>query len=675
MISFRYVLYLSFFFFIPIAATAQAVDSVASIKELQIKIDESRYGERLKWLDSLLTLVHFKDQYDYDSIATETIQYALTLDSFNIAARHTSNLIYYKSYIHGKTEEGLSQFKAFLKHVDNVSSEDSLKTMLFNRAAVSYTMSGKPDSALVIFNMAEEYALKSGSERLLGVVLVGKGNASGRIGEFSEPSVLYRRALTIFLETNDIYNIITVKNNLAILYSQNAFYQEAQKERQEAIELSLKHDEKDVLAWLYYNSAADYRMMGEEKKRIHHLRQAIAYNTGEYKLQFEPVLLCDLVIALAENDSLQEAEKYFSVFEGKPERHTMDEQRYVEMLKQLALAKGDLESSLIYAKKHLQLAVTHKAFVEIMNAEKFLADVYDGIGDQRYAQQHLLNYYHIKDSLSSIQNVKSLTYYQTLYETEKRDHQIEAQKNDIELLASENRSKNQLMLFGGVGLLGVFSIVVLIRKRNAARNKQQMLENFSRELINAQEGERTRVARELHDGVGQRLTLLTRKIKATGNTDLSHFSSGIMEELRDISRGLYPVTIESFGVTSAIKAMIDEIDAYSDIFFTYEIDDVDKYMNRVNALHYYRIIQELLNNIVKHADARAVFIDIKVKTRNIETTIRDNGKGVEYFKKYLKSSSIGMKTLVERAKILGSDFRIDAKPTKGTSVNLTIACP
>lgn len=386
-------------------------------------------------------------------------------------------------------------------------------------------------------------------------------------------------------------------------------------------------------------------------------------------------MLCDLVIALAENDSLQEAEKYFSVFEGKPERHTMDEQRYVEMLKQLALAKGDLESSLIYAKKHLQLAVTHKAFVEIMNAEKFLADVYDGIGDQRYAQQHLLNYYHIKDSLSSIQNVKSLTYYQTLYETEKRDHQIEAQKNDIELLASENRSKNQLMLFGGVGLLGVFSIVVLIRKRNAARNKQQMLENFSRELINAQEGERTRVARELHDGVGQRLTLLTRKIKATGNTDLSHFSSGIMEELRDISRGLYPVTIESFGVTSAIKAMIDEIDAYSDIFFTYEIDDVDKYMNRVNALHYYRIIQELLNNIVKHADARAVFIDIKVKTRNIETTIRDNGKGVEYFKKYLKSSSIGMKTLVERAKILGSDFRIDAKPTKGTSVNLTIACP
>ncbi|MEM6781832.1 MAG: histidine kinase [Pseudomonadota bacterium] len=675
MISFRYVLYLSFLFFIPIAAAAQAVDSVASIKELQIKIDESRYGERLKWLDSLLTLVHFKDQYDYDSIATETIQYALTLDSFNIAAKHTSNLIYYKSYIHGKTEEALLQFKAFLKHVDNVSSEDSLKTMLFNRAAVSYTMSGKPDSALVIFNMAEEYALKSGSERLLGVVLVGKGNASGRIGEFSEPSVLYRRALTIFLETNDIYNIITVKNNLAILYSQNAFYQEAQKERQEAIELSLKHDEKDVLAWLYYNSAADYRMMGEEKKRIHHLRQAIAYNTGEYKLQFEPVLLCDLVIALAENDSLQEAEKYFSVFEGKPERHTMDEQRYVEMLKQLALAKGDLESSLIYAKKHLQLAVTHKAFVEIMNAEKFLADVYDGIGDQRYAQQHLLNYYHIKDSLSSIQNVKSLTYYQTLYETEKRDHQIEAQKNDIELLASENRSKNQLMLFGGVGLLGVFSIVVLIRKRNAARNKQQMLENFSRELINAQEGERTRVARELHDGVGQRLTLLTRKIKATGNTDLSHFSSGIMEELRDISRGLYPVTIESFGVTSAIKAMIDEIDAYSDIFFTYEIDDVDKYMNRVNALHYYRIIQELLNNIVKHAEARAVFIDIKVKTRNIETTIRDNGKGVEYFKKYPKSSSIGMKTLVERAKILGSDFRIDAKPTKGTSVNLTIACP
>src|SRR5690606_9206185 len=117
-------------------------------------------------------------------------------------------------------------------------------------------------------------------------------------------------------------------------------------------------------------------------------------------------------------------------------------------------------------------------------------------------------------------------------------------------------------------------------------------EAYTHNLIKGQEEERTRVARELHDSVGQKLMLLTKKTKAIGNSEMEFLASNTLEELRTISRGLHPATLEKLGPTAAIRTLIDEVDANTNIFFTHDIEDVDACLSKEASLHLYRIIQE-----------------------------------------------------------------------------------
>lgn len=215
-----------------------------------------------------------------------------------------------------------------------------------------------------------------------------------------------------------------------------------------------------------------------------------------------------------------------------------------------------------------------------------------------------------------------------------------------------------------------FGIFLLYYLRNRAIQKRN--EIYTHNLIKAQEAERTRVARELHDSVGQKLMLLTKKTKSTGQAEMESLASNTLEELRAISRGLHPSILERLGPTAAIRNMVDEVDANTTIFFTHEIDDIDALLPREAALHLYRIIQEVLNNMIKHSEAKAASVIIEKKTNAIEATVTDNGKGFEISEKTKAHDSLGMKTLLERAKILRSKIDIKSQPNKGTIITLII---
>lgn len=215
--------------------------------------------------------------------------------------------------------------------------------------------------------------------------------------------------------------------------------------------------------------------------------------------------------------------------------------------------------------------------------------------------------------------------------------------------------------------LGVFLFYYYKNKAAQRRN-----ETYTHNLIKAQEEERTRVARELHDSVGQKLMLLTKKTKTAGNPEMEFLATNTLEELRTISRGLHPATLERLGPTAAIRTMIDEVDANTNIFFTHEIEDIDTLISKEASLHLYRIIQEVLNNMVKHAEAKAASVTIEKKRNTIETIIIDNGKGFEHSEKLKTSDSLGMKTLLERAKILHSKIDIKSQINKGTTITLII---
>lgn len=641
------------------------------IELLKNKITNSENTLKLKWLDSLTVLVEFDETRKYDSIARQTIRYALELDALHVAANNTSKLIHYHNNILGNSVEGQKIFENFLNTIESVNS-NTIKARFYLYGADCYAGLVDFNTALQYYNKAKELAVKANNQPLIGSIALKTGGIYMETGDAVDASKYIQDAIRVFTKEQDTFNLINAKSDISILYSQNAFYEEAKKERDEAIVLSNKFKGETAVSLLYYNAAADYRLINDQKKRISNLRLALANNNSEFKRFYEPFFLCDLTIALAENDSLEKAEQYFNKIKNDPETYAegIQKEMYVEVLKQMALGKGQYKDAINYGEQHLALKRQHEGYVEIMNAEKFLSDVYKKVNDSRRYEKHLINYYKIKDSISKVQNVKSLTYYQTLYETEKRDLKIKAQESDIALLDEKNKVKNQWLLFGGIGLVAFFGFIMLYRSRNAAKQKQLLQEQFSQDLIKTQEEERTRVARELHDSVGQKLMLLTKKTKTSGDNDLESLAGNTLEELRSISRGLHPATIERVGVTAAIETLINEVDTHTNIFFTNDIENIDGKLSKEAALHMYRIIQEVLNNIVKHAEAKAAFVTIKIKDKQITTTIKDNGKGFEFSKGSNTQHSLGMKTLMERAKIIKSKLQIKTQPSKGTTVEL-----
>ena len=239
------------------------------------------------------------------------------------------------------------------------------------------------------------------------------------------------------------------------------------------------------------------------------------------------------------------------------------------------------------------------------------------------------------------------------------------------MLSSKSKLKNQLILFGASGLLSFFLLIIVSQSRNSEKKEKKLQEQFSQGLMQSQEDERTRIARELHDSVGQQLTLIKIKSQNLEEEEITALTDNALEEDRSISRGLHPPLLKELGLTESVQQLINEYDAQTDLFFTMDIDTVDVYFTENTTLNFYRLIQECLTNIVKHAKAKSVTVSIKKEGDAVITLISDNGKGFDVAESKNKNS-LGLKTIFERIKIMKGKLSIDSKINNGTSFILSI---
>jgi len=654
--------------------TAQDADIKSKIDFFNSKIVKTERGERLAWLDSLTRITIRNSDLKYDSIVRQTISFAISLDSLSLATKKLADLIGFENNYKSRPEEGLKLFKTYEEVLNKGTDFGSIGWMYLN-AADSYYFTDDIDKSLELYEITKTFALKAKSKGLFAYAELYTGYNQSHLGKFSESSISLKKAMNAFSKLKDTFNILSAKNALSILYSKNAFYKEAEKERNEAIELAEKTNNNTSLVNLYFNAAQDYKKTNDNVKQIINLKKSLLANSNsDFVLAIKPVLISSLVKAYAENDSLSLAKTNFKEFEKLYRKNTTEKNRnlYVDAKKTLLFFNKDYQNALIYGKEFLKLEKQKEGYENIMNAEIFLSKVYEALGDNYNSNIHLLNHYAIKDSITNVQNVKSLVYYQTLYETEKRDHQIENQQASIGLLNLENKNKRQFLIFGSIGLVIFFSLVIVLRSRKNLKERQAVQEAFSQNLISAREEERTTVARDLHDSVGQKLMLLTKITRTNKNNELETLSSSSLEELRTVLRGLHPPAIKDLGITKAIEALVNEVDSHTDIFFTNDIENIDNILSNDNALHLYRIIQESLNNIVKHANAKATFVNIEKVKKQILVEIKDNGNGFDFSKNTKHGAHFGMKTLKERAKIIRSKLDIVSQHNQGTVIKLVI---
>ncbi len=235
----------------------------------------------------------------------------------------------------------------------------------------------------------------------------------------------------------------------------------------------------------------------------------------------------------------------------------------------------------------------------------------------------------------------------------------------------------------GCGLALIALAALAYRRRIAQLQRaREAQEVFSRQLIASQEGERQRIAAELHDSLGQRLLFINNQSLLGRQSDPSagkHFeeisaqSQQAIDEVREIVRNLRPYHLDRLGLTRALQAMIRSVGSASGIHFEQDLDPIDDAIPAPSQIVLYRIVQEALNNIVKHSQASEAGVEIRREARAIVLKIWDNGRGLD--PALLEASperGFGLAGMAERVRILQGKQSIRSAPGHGTTILITI---
>ncbi len=287
------------------------------------------------------------------------------------------------------------------------------------------------------------------------------------------------------------------------------------------------------------------------------------------------------------------------------------------------------------------------------------------------ANQYLQLAIDLKDSIQHKDYNIKMSFAANKYELEKKQIKISLLSQE-KILAT---SKIQRLSLGILALLLTFIILGLYFVHR--KNKQEIIlkETFAKQLLNAQENERQRVAKDLHDSVGQNILFIKNQLlsQTRNETQLMKTVDSALEEVRNISKNLYPNQLEKYGLTAAVDSLAEQVQAASGIFVSSDMQGIDETLNKNVQINFYRIIQEFVNNSIKHAKATAIRITTELSDSEIKLIVQDNGIGFD--KSILEqkaNTSFGLLNMEERIKMLKGKLDIESEIGKGTKSIFTI---
>lgn len=230
-------------------------------------------------------------------------------------------------------------------------------------------------------------------------------------------------------------------------------------------------------------------------------------------------------------------------------------------------------------------------------------------------------------------------------------------------------------------LLSIYFIYKIRVSQLEAQHKQQ--EDFSRRLIRSHETERQRLAGELHDAIGQNLLIMRNwaqlglKHDNLDNEAKNHFeqiseiASNTLSEARTIVGNLSPQNLERFGLSEAVRSIVNQIERSSAIKFETYIENVDDMLTTESQLAAYRSLQECLNNVVKHSGSNTAKVEVKRATLGVEISVEDHGRGFDthnIFEDRVGIGGFGLRNIEQRIKLLGGSVSISSEVDKFTRV-------
>ncbi len=294
--------------------------------------------------------------------------------------------------------------------------------------------------------------------------------------------------------------------------------------------------------------------------------------------------------------------------------------------------------------------------------------------------------------------------YETL-QKEKENLALRTQnaEQSVTLAEEKARGRQRLLIASLLGffLLGTILAFVFYQRQiqqkeailvQEALIKDQILTQLQQEqkivafksMITGEESERKRLAKELHDGLGGMLSNLKLALSPPENktnvdtgdqerivTHALHMADRASEELRRIAHNMMPQSLAKFGLITALEDLCDDINFAGTMEVTFQHFNVDDSQVAAINLAVYRLVQELLNNIVKHADASEVTVQLSQNATTLLVTVEDNGKGFD-LEKAMAEKGHGLSNLQSRVESLTGELEIDTQPDEGTSVQIQL---
>lgn len=573
---------------------------------------------------------------------------------------------------------------------------DSLKDIIKGNAADTVKLRGyialstnfdvkNFDSNLAYSNRGLALAYKNKDSVSAGILLDGIGWAHYFSGRYDSATHYFYKAIEVLQRQKAPKPLAATYNDLAKLYRKTGGYERAINFYNKAADIYISlHDDAD-LSSIYNESGVVYEYQQKFDEALVLYKKSLALKTKLNDSVGIAYALSFMAGVFNQQQNYKNAEAY--------SLHALSIRQRIKDSFPIALSYSDL-GDIYYAsgnyKKAKESYTASNIYVMGLHYPDYMAsnlqqlsNIAERENDYKAAFEYYKQSKALKDSMYRLESAKQVEELSAKYETVEKEQTIQEQKFQISKRNYYLAGISGLMLFSG--LLG-YSFYRRYRLKQQAKLQAEILHQqdiATKAVLSAEETERRRIAAELHDGVGQMMS--AAKMNLSSIEDEINFTSPEQKirfhkvvaliddscsEVRTVSHNMMPNALLKAGLSSALREFIDKIDAHV-IKVTLHAEGLNERIDANTETVLYRVIQECVNNVIKHAAATRLDIALIKDNDGISVTIEDNGKGFNA-DKVGDFDGIGLKNIKSRVLYLKGTVEWNSAPGKGTLVAIHV---
>jgi len=568
---------------------------------------------------------------------------------------------------------------------------DSLKKIVFSKASaqkrlnaatqiISHLPAKNTDETFAIAKAGLSLATRLNNKKAACLLLTGVGNAYYLARKNDSAAFYYDKAANVLGTINQQAGLTDNYIELAKLYIELKKYDKAIDLYNAVISIALKTGSQQLLI-------STLKQEGAVHEAKHNYHEALNY----YRQSFDISDSLDFVKKTKENSSEAYSRNFMKDVMGIIKRKSESEQDILKTIN----TKKSLNDTLALTINYFNLGVLYKskrmysqALDALQNCLQYagdidytgmqssaaneIADLYEQTGDYRQSLIYLKKHMAL-NVLSNTHHAKTIDELQTKYEITQREDQLLQQKFEI-------TKRNYWMAGIFVVILLMFFIGLIYYKQTKLKQRNIAMQA----IIETEESERKRIAQDLHDSVSQtmtaakiNLTVIGSELPFVNEAQKRRFGKAIklvddaFREVRTISHNMMPWALHETGLALVIKQFIENIESDA-IVINFFSSGFDAPFDATTEIILYRVLQECVNNVMKHANASRIDISLIRDEKNISLTIEDNGKGFDTARPGIYSG-IGLNNLKSRINFLKGKVEFDSQVGKGTLVSVYIA--